>query len=1022
MQTFDLTIRAAVQGYTLQIAAATVGEPELLPFALPFALTALPRRRKAAAVWVRQARTALRRGGSEEQRLAAEFGQALFSRLFVGEGLAAYRAALARLGPDERLLLRLRLPPELTALPWELLYDPVAQTFLALDQRLALVRYPELPQPLTPLPINGPLRVVAVLASPESTLYAPLRLDRELTRVRAALQPLEAQGRVQLDVLRGPRTLSQLRTRLREPVHVLHLIGHGDIDPDLGEGVLVFEDADGKEELVNAGLLREYLRAQRGQTRLVVLNACLGALPPDDDPFASLGLALVQAGVPAVIAMQFEVPDDVAADLAEVFYDELAAGQPVDLALSQARLHLFGKFRHALDWAVPVLFLRSSDGVLFDAAGQSGAAQRPLRAPTTSAPEVLASLLIEGVSPEQPASSRGMESPARESVDLSALKQRARLAYFTARQSGDWAGAIQLLEQASRLDPADSYVAQKLTEARRQLDLAQRYAEARELRAAEQWQALLGALAELDQLQPGFPDSDGLRAWAEEQRRRAELYEQALAACDAEDWPQAATVLDSLLAANPDDAQATTLRDLARRELEQRERAQRAEEERRRREAEAQRQREAEQHHRDELYAQALAAADAEDWTQALTALDAILATHPNDSQALALRERTRRELELREQAQRAEEERRRREAEAQRQREAEQRRAAEAQARQARQLDADRRQAAPARTDQQLGLPSGSIRIAAVALLVVVAVIAIWQSARRGTAPDPAPTAPVAAISATARATEATVPAAAATPLPSWVPELVEVPAGPFLMGSSDADSAGNDDETPQHELTLPTYWIGKTEVTNAQFRPFVEGDGYTNAAYWTEEGWQWREENARTQPAYWDDAKWNSDQQPVVGVSWYEAMAYCRWLSAQTGQNFVLPSEAEWEKAARGTDGRVYPWGNDWDTARANSNEASDDATTPVGQYPDGASPYGTLDMAGNVWEWTRSEYKPYPYNPDDGRESGRDPAQKLFTIRGGSWFNRPIYLRAANRSFNAPDYHVQVVGFRLARHLSS
>ena len=253
----------------------------------------------------------------------------------------------------------------------------------------------------------------------------------------------------------------------------------------------------------------------------------------------------------------------------------------------------------------------------------------------------------------------------------------------------------------------------------------------------------------------------------------------------------------------------------------------------------------------------------------------------------------------------------------------------------------------------------------------------------------------------------------------PTWVHTMVEVSAGRFLMGSSNANTYAYGDERPQHSLLLPTYWIGMTEVTNAQFRPFVEGDGYRNQAYWDDTGWQWREENKINRPRCWDEPNFNRDNQPVVCVSLYEALAYSRWLSAQTGMDFRLPSEAEWEKAARGTDGRIYPWGDTWEDVRANSNAGGIGITMPVGEYPSGVSPYGAMDMAGNVWEWTRSIYTPYPYNPTDGREDEGNPAQKRFTLRGGAWNDLPIALRTAYRRNLTPDYYNQDVGFRLARH---
>ncbi|MBP1469020.1 SUMF1/EgtB/PvdO family nonheme iron enzyme, partial [Candidatus Chloroploca sp. M-50] len=238
---------------------------------------------------------------------------------------------------------------------------------------------------------------------------------------------------------------------------------------------------------------------------------------------------------------------------------------------------------------------------------------------------------------------------------------------------------------------------------------------------------------------------------------------------------------------------------------------------------------------------------------------------------------------------------------------------------------------------------------------------------------------------------------------------------------GSSKADPLAEEDEQPQHMLELPTYWIGKTEVTNVQFRPFVEGDGYTNRAYWDDAGWQWLNSLERDRPGCWDDRQWNGDNLPVVCVSWYETMAYCRWLSAQTGQEFRLPTEAEWEKAARGNDGQIFPWGDTWDVQLTNGAESGIGQTTMVGQYPGGASPYGALDMAGNAWEWTSSAYKEYPYNSGDGRDDLRRPAETTFVLRGGSWFDRNSFnFRTADRLFLSPNYYDihRNVGFRLAR----
>ncbi len=178
------------------------------------------------------------------------------------------------------------------------------------------------------------------------------------------------------------------------------------------------------------------------------------------------------------------------------------------------------------------------------------------------------------------------------------------------------------------------------------------------------------------------------------------------------------------------------------------------------------------------------------------------------------------------------------------------------------------------------------------------------------------------------------------------------------------------------------------------------------------------------KDQPEFWDDERFGRacPNHPVVGVSWYEAMAFCRWLTRELSDGYVytLPSEAEWEYAARGCTRRTYPWENDApDPERASYNEIYGNTTLAVGCFPRGATPEGVLDLAGNVWEWTRSEYRNYPYDPHDGREDPASPTQKRFTLRGGSWYDHPIGLRTAYRFHSSPDTLGGDVGLRLARH---
>ena len=259
-------------------------------------------------------------------------------------------------------------------------------------------------------------------------------------------------------------------------------------------------------------------------------------------------------------------------------------------------------------------------------------------------------------------------------------------------------------------------------------------------------------------------------------------------------------------------------------------------------------------------------------------------------------------------------------------------------------------------------------------------------------------------------RRAEAPQAAPAEPPRAVFEPETVPIPAGPFLMGSADDDPDAEDIEKPQHTVTLADYRIGRYPVTNAEYQAFVE--------------------DAR-HPAPWD---WENDtyphdkgDHPVVNISWHDALAYCQWLSEKSGKRYLLPSEAQWEKAARGDDARIYPWGNDWDAQKANCEEGGPKTTTPVGQYsPAGDSPYGIADMAGNVWEWTRSlwgkELKKnldfgYPYDPkDSGREDLKAGNEVRRVLCGGAFGNARRSVRCAVRYGYGPYDRSGRVGFRV------
>jgi formylglycine-generating enzyme required for sulfatase activity len=230
--------------------------------------------------------------------------------------------------------------------------------------------------------------------------------------------------------------------------------------------------------------------------------------------------------------------------------------------------------------------------------------------------------------------------------------------------------------------------------------------------------------------------------------------------------------------------------------------------------------------------------------------------------------------------------------------------------------------------------------------------------------------------------------------------PEWIEIPGGDFIYQSGERYCA------------LPTYYISRYPVTVAQFAAFVGGDGYTNPSYWTDEGWAWKQTAKLEAPALWKSPKWHIANHPVVGVTWYEAQAFAVWLAGQLGlapDMIRLPSEEEWEKAARGVDGRLFAMGRPLKAGDANINEsyvyyhvgeAFLKRTTAVGVFIHDTSPYGLMDMTGNVREWTSTNYHHIGH-----------------VLRGGGWFSNRHQAQTIFRNWFYDRNGDHSIGFRLA-----
>ena len=334
----------------------------------PFDAQTLTNRLQSLEIALLRSSGVRRRMSTTEEQVVEQFGRELSEALLAGEVGALFEVS-RREAADQDLGLRLKLriqAPDLAVIPWEFLYDPREGEYLALARGTPVIRYLELPQPLKPLTVTPPLHILGMIASPRD--QDRLDTERERRRLETAVKPLQDDGRVALNWVKGETWRDLQRAMRTGEWHIFHFIGHGAYDEESDEGFVALSDDGGRTHLLSAAHLGRLLDDHH-PLRLVVLNSCEGARGGKHDVLSSTAAVLMRRGLPAVVAMQYEITDRAAIEFTRAFYEAIADGQPVDGAVAEARIAVSLALERTLEWGVPVLYMHAPDGLIFSVEG-----------------------------------------------------------------------------------------------------------------------------------------------------------------------------------------------------------------------------------------------------------------------------------------------------------------------------------------------------------------------------------------------------------------------------------------------------------------------------------------------------------------------------------------------------------------------------------------------------------------------------------------------------------------------------
>ena len=461
---FDLLFEGSKAGYRVRVLNSPAGQATAR-FTLPFSELEL----ENFLLRVGRTRRGARRLESPEMEAARIFGGNLFKAVFGGDVQSCLRSSLNEARRKEaglRIRLRLADAYDLVDLPWEYLYDSTLDRFLVLSVGTPIVRYLDLPERIQPLAVEPPLTVMVMISSPSD--YPPLKVDQEWQKLKDSLNNLELRGQVNL-VRMEEATLAALQRQIRRgDHHIFHYIGHGGYDEQAKDGLLILANEQGRGRPVSGHALGTLLHDEH-TLRLAILNSCEGARTSRIDLFAGTAQSLVQQGIPAVVAMQFEITDKAAITFSQEFYTALTDGYPVEAAVAEARRAVFAQ-DNDVEWGTPVLYMRAPDGRIFD---------------------------VERASAED-----------QLQTQVAALYGEAQVEI----DRKDWATAVKKLQAVLALDPAHEEASIALRQARQWHKLETLYQRGLRHYHAGRWRQSLNFFSEVQEMRGSYKDVDSLVA------------------------------------------------------------------------------------------------------------------------------------------------------------------------------------------------------------------------------------------------------------------------------------------------------------------------------------------------------------------------------------------------------------------------------------------------------------------------------------------------------------------------------